>query len=162
MIFIYHKCTVVTVVYRLAVPLYVSLHAGSCTFSSQPTNTLVYPGNSTFFGCDCIEESHPTPFWYINQRYYTFTSLPSSFSYNPHLSALEIAKVTISMNLTTIQCFVGELSSTVGILYVLEELSDQNIPRTTNLLSFVQASRTESLHINQSSTIFQTCTGENQ
>ncbi len=123
----------------------------SCTFSSQPTSISVNPGDPTSFGCDCQEERHATPVWIINNVYYIFSSLPSSYKYNSGLSVLEISEVTTSMNLTTIQCYVGTLLSTVGILYVLE--NEQHTPKTNSTVN------TKTGYFDQSSTIF-TCTGE--
>lgn len=94
--------------------------AGSCTFRSQPTNIHVLSGDSAWFGCDCQEETHDAPSWIIDSVIYPHSYLPPPYHFNSQLSSLEITKVATSMNLTNIQCLIGSMYSTIGIVYVLD------------------------------------------
>lgn len=88
-------------------------------FKSQPNDVTAFSGDSVEFGCDCIEE-HSIPSWKIDGNRYSITRLPRHYYFDIQSSSLVITEAAPSMNLSTHQCTVGGVDSSIGILIIVE------------------------------------------
>lgn len=84
----------------------------------QPQDAYVEVGETAKFNCSHTGTSH-IPWWRINGYNYPIELLPPRCYYNTYNQRLILSDVRLSDNSSTYLCFFGLVSSSVGMVYVI-------------------------------------------
>lgn len=88
-------------------------------FTAQPEDITAVEGETVKFSC-ILQESNSSPIWIINNILYHRINLGGNYRYEK--DGLTVLNVELSMNNTSFQCITPTAESTVGILYVKQQI----------------------------------------